>query len=67
MALFKYANFLSRHKNGSFDLTFHPSSFVPCGGIYRCAGCGTEIALERVGLFPDRGHHDHKPSQGPIA
>jgi hypothetical protein len=67
MARFKYPNYLSQTKHGSFDLTLQPSSFVPCGGIYRCTGCGTEIALEGVGLFPDRGHHKHEPRQGPIA
>jgi hypothetical protein len=67
MALFKYANFLKQHKNGSFDVTFQPSAFVPCGGIYRCTGCGTEIAAEGIGIFPDRTHHTHKPTQGPIA
>jgi hypothetical protein len=66
MALFKYANFLTQHKNGSFDLTFQPSAFVPCSGIYRCTGCGTEIASEGIGLFPDRTHHKHGIAQGPI-
>ena len=66
MALFKYANQLRQSKHASFDLTFQPSSFVPCAGIFHCTGCGNEIALEGVGLFPDRTHHQHKPAQGPI-
>jgi len=64
MARFKYSNYLSQTKHGSFDLTLQPSAYVPCGGIYRCTGCGTEVALEAVGLFPDRNHHKHKPGQG---
>jgi len=67
MALFKYSNYLTISKNGSFDLTLTPSAYVPCGGIYRCTGCGTEVALEGIGLFPDRGHHKHTPQQGEIA
>ena len=66
MALFKYSNFLRQSKNASFDLPLQPSAFVPCGGIYRCTGCGTEIALEAIGIFPDRGHHKHDPGQGAI-
>ena len=66
MALYKYQNYLSQTKHGSFDLPLQPGAFVPCGGIFRCTGCGTEIALEGIGIFPDRTHHKHTPSQGPI-
>jgi hypothetical protein len=67
MALYKYPNYLQQSKNASFDLPLQPSAFVPCGGIYRCTGCGTEVALEGIGLFPDRSHHAHSPAQGAIA
>jgi hypothetical protein len=66
MARFKYSNYLTQTKNASFDLPLQPSAFVPCGGIYRCTGCGTEIALEGIGVFPDRGHHKHAPSHGAL-
>jgi hypothetical protein len=66
MALYKYQNYLAVTKNQSFDLPLQPGAFVPCGGIYRCTGCGTEIALEGVGIFPDRSHHTHTPREGPI-
>jgi hypothetical protein len=66
MARFKYPNYLSQTKHASFDLTLQPSAFIPTGGIYRCTGCGTEVALEAIGLLPDRSHHKHEPRQGPI-
>jgi hypothetical protein len=66
MALYKYSNYLAVSKNGSFDLKLSASSPVPCGGIYRCTGCGTELALEGLGFLPDRGHHKHQPQQGQI-
>ena len=66
MALYKYQNYLSTSKNRAFDLTFGPGHHVPCGGIFRCTGCGTEIALEGIGFFPDRGHHKHDMKQGAI-
>ena len=67
MALYKYPNYLQQTKNSSFDLPLQASAFVPCGGIYRCTGCGTEVALEGVGLLPDRDHHRHTPAQGAVA
>jgi hypothetical protein len=66
MALYKYSNYLGQTKNASFDLPLQPGAFVPCGGIYRCTGCGNEIALAGIGIFPDRTHHEHTPAQGPI-
>ena len=67
LALYTYSNSLGVSKNGSFDLPMTPGAPVPCGGIFRCTGCGTEIALEGIGVFPDRDHHEHRPTQGPIA
>lgn len=67
MALYKYQNYLAVSKNASFDLTFQPCAFVPCAGIFRCTGCGTEIATDGIGVFPDREHHKHTPAQGPVA
>ena len=66
MALYKYQNYLSLTKSKSFDVPLQPSAFVPCGGIYKCTGCGTEVALEGIGLLPDRSHHPHSPRQGEI-
>ena len=66
MALYKFQNYLAVSKSGSFDLALSPSAPVPCAGIFRCTGCGTEIAVESIGLLPDRSHHPHQPRQGPI-
>ena len=66
MAIYKYQNYLALTKNASFDLALQPNAFVPCAGIFRCTGCGTEIAREGIGLLPDRSHHKHSPAQGPI-
>jgi hypothetical protein len=66
MATYKYQNYLTLKKHPSFDIVFRPSSPVPCGGIYRCNGCGTEIALEGIGFFPDGRHHTHTPVQGAL-
>ena len=66
MALFKYSNYLRMDKNGSFDALLHPGLHIPCAGIYRCTGCGNEVAQEANTVLPDRHHHRHTPAQGPI-
>ena len=66
MAIFKYRNYLSQTKNGSFDLILSASQFVPCAGIYRCTGCNNEIASEGVGTLPGSDHHKHSAAQGKI-
>lgn len=66
MAFYKYQNYLTVSKSGAFDLPLQPSSYVPCSGIYRCTGCGMEVALEGIGLLPDRAHHAHTSAQQPI-
>jgi hypothetical protein len=66
LALYKYQNYLSANKGSSFDTVLQPSAFVPCAGIFRCTGCGNEIALDGVGLLPGRDHHKHTPLQGAI-
>ena len=65
MALYKYANFLGQHKSGAFDHPFSPEQHVQSSGIYRCTGCGGEIAIEEGRCFPPESHHKHRPAQGP--
>lgn len=40
-------------------------SIVPASGIYRCDGCGREIASNRDTQFPPQNHHQH-PNSSPI-
>lgn len=32
---------------------------VPASGIYRCTGCGDEIASNKGDKFPPQDHHQH--------
>ena len=66
MALYKYPNYLTVSKNTAFDRILAPGLHVPSGGIYRCVGCGNEIAQDGNSVLPDRRHHTHSPAQGEI-
>lgn len=66
MALYKYPNFLKPNKNSSFDQILPAGLHIPSGGIYRCVGCGNEIAQEGNTVLPDRRHHAHNPAQGDV-
>jgi hypothetical protein len=66
LALYKYSNYLKSNKNSSFDQILPAGLHIPAGGIYRCVGCGNEIAQEGNSVLPDRRHHAHKPGQGEV-
>jgi hypothetical protein len=66
LALYKYSNYLKPNKNSSFDQVLPAGLHIPSGGIYRCVGCGNEIAQEGNSVLPDRQHHTHNAGQGEI-
>ena len=66
MALYKYPVLLRQSKNPVFDAPSAPSTVAQCGGIYRCTGCGTEIAVDPREILPGTGHHSHKSPLIPV-
>lgn len=66
MALYKYSNYLAPSKNTTFDQVLPAGLHIPSGGIYRCVGCGNEVAQEANSVLPDRSHHPHTPAQGEV-
>jgi hypothetical protein len=66
LALYKYPNYLAVSKNSSFDQVLPAGLHIPSGGIYRCVGCGNEVAQEANTVLPDRQHHAHAPAQGEV-
>jgi hypothetical protein len=66
VALYKYRNYLAVSKNTSFDQVLPAGLHIPSAGIYRCVGCGNEVALEANNVLPDRQHHPHAPAQGVV-
>jgi hypothetical protein len=66
LALYKYSNYLRPSKNSTFDQVLPAGLHIPSGGIYRCVGCGNEIAQEGNTVLPDRQHHTHTIGQGDV-
>ncbi len=67
MVLYKHGFFI-KSEDPAFDKTHSPGEQVPHSGIYRCTGCGREIASNATNgdRFPPQNHHQHNPGQGNI-
>ena len=66
MALYKYSQFVSSSTDQAFDTIYSPGTSTPHSGIYRCEGCGREIASNSGNPFPPQNHHQHSANQGTI-
>jgi len=66
MALYKYSQFLGTSNDAAFDAVNGPAATTPNSGIYRCEGCGKEIAANAGNPLPPQNHHRHSGSQGAI-
>jgi hypothetical protein len=67
MAFFKYSGALQQRNDAAFDGVTGPGRPTPLSGIYRCTGCGREIAANAADPMPPQNHHQHGINQGPIA
>lgn len=66
MALYKTATYLTQSTDAAFDTTYTPGTSTPHSGIYRCTGCGDEIASNAGNPLPPQNHHQHSTAQGSI-
>ncbi len=66
MANFKYDKYFSKSDHAAFDQTHTPGTAAPHSGIYRCEGCGDNIASNYSEPLPPQNHHQHSASQGSI-
>ena len=66
MATYKYNQFLNHSTSDAYDKVYGPGAPVPYSGIYRCQGCGREIASNEGNPFPPQNHHQHAVAQGAI-
>lgn len=66
MALYKYAQYVSLSNHEVFDSTHTPGATTPHSGIYRCEGCGHEVASNGGNPLPPQNHHQHSTSHGAI-
>jgi hypothetical protein len=63
MALVKSKNDVTEATQGAaaFDRKYRPGETIEFSGIYRCAGCGDEYALNQGNVAPPQNHHQHPP------
>jgi hypothetical protein len=66
MAMYKHLVYLQAVQDAVFDQVHQPGFAAPLSGIYRCEGCGLEVASNQGQPLPPQNHHQHTPQQGPI-
>lgn len=66
MAQYKDASYLTQSRHSAFDVLSSPATIAANSGIYRCEGCGREIAANKGNPLPPQNHHQHSPGQGTI-
>lgn len=62
MSLYKQPAFLQASSHTAFDETHTPGTIAANSGIYRCTGCGDEIAANKGNPLPSQNSHQHSPS-----
>jgi hypothetical protein len=62
MAQYKHASYLENHDSEAFDRLHGPGDVTPHSGIYRCEGCGREIASNLGNPLPSQNGTQHDPS-----
>jgi hypothetical protein len=65
MALYKDKDYLNISGSEEFDKEHRPGDAAPFSGIYRCMGCGREVASNEQEPLPPQNHHQH-PQQTAI-
>jgi hypothetical protein len=66
MASYKYQQYLQQNQSEEFDREHTPGTVVGNSGIYRCSGCGDEIAANKGNPLPPQNHHQHSDARIPI-
>lgn len=66
MAQYKYRENLTQSSGSAFDTRHAPSTIAQNPGIYRCYGCGDEVAVSKGQFLPPQNHHPHDRAQGKI-
>ena len=66
MAQYKDSKYISYSSDDAFDKVHKPGNSTPHSGIYRCEGCGDEVASNAGNPLPSQNHKQHSTSQGEI-
>ncbi len=66
MCLYKNGGYFTSSNSDAFDMVHSPGATTPNSGIYRCEGCGDEIAANKGNPLPPQNHHQHSTGHGAI-
>ena len=66
MAVYKNIDFLRHSTHLAFDTVAASGTVSPFTGIFRCLGCGREIAAATGTILPGEDHHMHRVEQGSV-
>ena len=66
MAYFQDPAAVAQLGDSVFEEVHSPRDIVAHSGIYKCTGCGKEIAASLGEPLPAQNHHQHPPAGGPI-
>ena len=66
MAQYKERQVLIQSTSAAFDTRHAPGTRVENPGIYRCRGCGEEIAMAKHTKLPPQSHHEHEAGVGKV-
>jgi DNA-directed RNA polymerase subunit RPC12/RpoP len=66
MALYKRSGYILQSEDEIFDEEHRAGKIATRTGIYRCSGCGREIAAAQKQPLPPQDHHEHTQRQGAI-
>jgi len=59
MALYKNSLHITHTNDAAFDTIYGPGAETPHSGIYRCDGCGREIASNAGNPLPSQNSSQH--------
>ncbi|TQX91308.1 protein L [Rhizobium sp. rho-13.1] len=59
-------NVKKANPSDAFTKDWKPGTTPDYAGIYRCKGCGDEIASNKGVQLPSQNHRQHSPAQGAI-
>jgi hypothetical protein len=67
MALYRDENLVVKaNPHAAWEKIWKPGETPDYAGIYRCQGCGDEIASNKNVQLPTQNHRQHSTSQGAI-
>ena len=66
MAWYKDDTHVKVFEGNVFDTDHRPATHAPMAGIYRCTGCGREVAVDSQQPLPDESHHHHSMNKGAV-